>query len=314
MAQFVEIATRDPERALPTLEEYFPGVRMSNPHGNFALELIASEVETFSIIKYRLQAPASSSSADFSDSLSFGNVDVGAMGLVTMNDRIDTTQSWRFPEERVHADWDDVTITALTISKSAALQMARAQVGSDSANLTFMGTAPIDTSRGQQWNAFVDYTRKAMTSDISALDSPLVRTSAFAHLMSLLLETFPNTMIDAARQKSRPTTTPSSVRRALEFIEQNAHLPINVEDIARESRMSIRALQYAFQRHLNTSPAAYLRRTRLDGAHRDLLRADPTAGATVLAIAMNWGFAHPGRFATYYREAYGVSPKQTLDS
>jgi transcriptional regulator GlxA family with amidase domain len=132
--------------------------------------------------------------------------------------------------------------------------------------------------------------------------------------MSLLLDTFPNTMMDGARQRSRPLTAPSAVRRAVSFIELNAHLPIDVEDIARESRMSIRALQYAFQRHLSTSPVAYLRRARLDGAHRDLVRADPTQGATVLAIALDWGFAHPGRFATYYREAYGVSPKQTLDS
>jgi transcriptional regulator GlxA family with amidase domain len=29
-------------------------------------------------------------------------------------------------------------------------------------------------------------------------------------------------------------------------------------------------------------------------------------------IAARWGFAHPGRFAALYREAYGTSPSRTL--
>ena len=103
-----------------------------------------------------------------------------------------------------------------------------------------------------------------------------------------------------------PSSDYETVRRAIEFIDQNAHLPITIEDIARESRLSIRALQYAFRRHLDTTPIAYLRRRSRC--------ADPTTGATVLEIATTWGFAHPGRFATYYRETFGVSPKRTLDT
>jgi AraC-like DNA-binding protein len=312
MAKLMEISTRDPERALPTLEEYFPGVRMTNPHGGFALKLVAAEVETLSVVKYRLQSPASSSSADMSDNLTFGQVESGTLGLVTTHQQVDTIAPWLFPRERVDAAWDDVIITALTVSRAAATRMARAQLGSDTATLDFLGTAPVDASHARQWASFVEYTRSALSEETSTLDLPIVRTSAFAHLVGLMLVTFPNTATEAVQLSATPHTEPSSVRRAVVFIEQNAHLPITVEDIARESRLSIRALQYAFQRHLGTTPAAYLRRTRLDGAHHELRRADPTAGATVANIASVWGFAHPGRFATYYRETYGVSPKQTL--
>jgi AraC-like DNA-binding protein len=55
----------------------------------------------------------------------------------------------------------------------------------------------------------------------------------------------------------------------------------------------------------------YLRRVRLEGAHRDLQKASP-GPESVTAIAYRWGFSSPSRFAAYYRGAYGVLPSHTL--
>ncbi|MCV7021542.1 helix-turn-helix transcriptional regulator [Mycolicibacterium aichiense] len=82
-------------------------------------------------------------------------------------------------------------------------------------------------------------------------------------------------------------------------------------DIAAAINVTPRAVQYMFRRHLDTTPMAYLRRVRLDRAHRDLLAADP-AHDTVSAIATRWGFAHTGRFSQVYRAEYGESPSVTL--
>ncbi|WP_239080152.1 helix-turn-helix transcriptional regulator [Paractinoplanes brasiliensis] len=71
-------------------------------------------------------------------------------------------------------------------------------------------------------------------------------------------------------------------------------------------------MQAAFRRHLDTTPMAYLRRCRLDRAHRELLSADPTDGDTVGAIARRWGYLSSSHFAADYRAAYGRSPRQTL--
>jgi AraC-like DNA-binding protein len=57
---------------------------------------------------------------------------------------------------------------------------------------------------------------------------------------------------------------------------------------------------------------AQLRDARLSAARQDLLDGDPTNGATVAEIARRWGFAHLGRFARAYRDAYGETPAQTL--
>ncbi|WP_431807345.1 helix-turn-helix transcriptional regulator, partial [Microbacterium paraoxydans] len=98
---------------------------------------------------------------------------------------------------------------------------------------------------------------------------------------------------------------PASVRRALAYIDDNAHLPITIDDVAAAAYMSTRGLQYAFRRALDMTPAEALRRARLDGAHRDLLAGN---GASVAAVARRWGFTNSSRFAAAYREAYATPP------
>lgn len=87
---------------------------------------------------------------------------------------------------------------------------------------------------------------------------------------------------------------------------------MTLADIAAATGTTGRAVQVAFRRHLDTTPMGYLRRVRLDGAHRDLRNADPTMGVTVAAIAARWGFSHLPRFTSFYQEQYGTLPSQTL--
>ena len=70
-------------------------------------------------------------------------------------------------------------------------------------------------------------------------------------------------------------------------------------------------VQYTFRRHLGVTPVEYLRRVRLDRAHRDLQAADPAVD-TVTAIAGRWGFTHAGRFSTAYKREFGTASSETL--
>ena len=74
--------------------------------------------------------------------------------------------------------------------------------------------------------------------------------------------------------------------------------------------MSTRGLQYAFRRGIDMTPTEYLRRVRLDGAHRDLRNGG--ADESVTRIARRWGFANSSRFSALYRQTYGRSAKETL--
>jgi transcriptional regulator GlxA family with amidase domain len=104
---------------------------------------------------------------------------------------------------------------------------------------------------------------------------------------------------------------PPMLRSAVAFIHENADADIGLDDIAAAVNVSPRSVQYAFRRNLGTTPLEYLRRVRLDRAHRDLKAADP-ARDTVTAIAGRWGFSHAGRFSLAYKAAFGTQPSHTL--
>lgn len=103
----------------------------------------------------------------------------------------------------------------------------------------------------------------------------------------------------------------SVLRRAVRFVEQSAHQPIGLPDIAAAAGVGPRALQLAFRRYADTTPWAYVRSVRLDRAHHDLRAADPRR-ETVVGIAARWGFSNRSRFAAEYRAVYGETPATTL--
>jgi transcriptional regulator GlxA family with amidase domain len=107
------------------------------------------------------------------------------------------------------------------------------------------------------------------------------------------------------------TGQPPLLRRALEYIDDNAHHDITLSDIAAAVNVTPRSVQYTFRRNLGTTPLEYLRRVRLDRAHRELQAADPSMD-TVMAIAGRWGFSHAGRFSRIYKQTFGAPPSQTL--
>jgi AraC-like DNA-binding protein len=104
---------------------------------------------------------------------------------------------------------------------------------------------------------------------------------------------------------------PRAIRAAVEIIEENAHLPLTLSSIAARSCVGVRSLQQGFQRHLGTSPMAYLREVRLRRAHQTLLESDPST-TTVTSVAHRWGFNHVGRFAAAHAGRYREMPVETL--
>jgi anti-anti-sigma factor len=99
--------------------------------------------------------------------------------------------------------------------------------------------------------------------------------------------------------------------RAVAFIEERARDDIGITDIAAAAFVTVRAVQLAFRHYLDMTPMTYLRQVRLDGAHDELLAADPGC-TTVTAVAADWHFTNASRFSAYYRAAYGVAPAHTL--
>ncbi|MCJ8505523.1 helix-turn-helix domain-containing protein [Kocuria flava] len=176
----------------------------------------------------------------------------------------------------------------------------------------FASSAPGSPGLGRCWSALARTATE--TAATPAFDEPLVRANLIRHLAVGMLECFPLIGDTDARDRSMDAQS-RRYRAAVQFIDDYASLPITVEDAARAADTTTAALTRAFRANHSQglTPAQYLRRTRLDAAHRDLLYGHPSAGDTVAAIAARWGFAHPGRFAAAYRAVYGITPRVTLE-
>lgn len=169
-------------------------------------------------------------------------------------------------------------------------------------------------SQVRQWSAAVRYVVEGVFQTPEAVRSPVAQRESFRLLAATALEVFPQPEFSLDRRSHAAATSslPTTVRRAIGFIEAHAAEEITVVDIARGAGLSPRGLQAAFRRHLDVSPAAYLRSVRLQHVHRELEQTDARSGRSVAQIAARWGFLHPGRFAAAYRERFGVPPSHTL--
>lgn len=104
--------------------------------------------------------------------------------------------------------------------------------------------------------------------------------------------------------------SPRTLTRAITAMEADPAHPFTIAELAAIAGVGPRALQNAFREHRGTTPLAYLRHLRLKAAHAELLNTEPPA--TVTEVATHWGFTHPGRFATLYKQHYAQTPSQTL--
>jgi AraC-like DNA-binding protein len=98
---------------------------------------------------------------------------------------------------------------------------------------------------------------------------------------------------------------------AEEFICDNLNNSITRDQLAEVSGRSIRTLSRSFEKKHGVGPMAFIKQRRLDATYLDLLSAKPDT-ATVTRVAINYGFAHTGKFAIEYGKAFGESPSTSL--
>jgi AraC-like DNA-binding protein len=204
---------------------------------------------------------------------------------------------------------DRATYTVTMVDPTVLSQVASPARGHDTIELT--GHRPVDAAAARRVRAAIDHLDHAVLSDPDAVASPLVLGAAVRYLAAQLLEAFPNTSVAGPTSADSRDAHPAAVRRAVAFIDANADLDLSPVEIAAAANVSVRSLQLAFRRHLDTTPMTYLRDVRLARARRDLAAARTGDGASVTEIARRWGFTHQGRFGQAYRRAYDETPGTT---
>ncbi len=201
-------------------------------------------------------------------------------------------------------------LATCVLDPAAVALVAATAPGRRLSPIRFTSLEPTSPASAARWWATWSYVAGLL--DHPAADASPLIIATVAHLLAAItLATFPNTALTDPTIEDRHDASTATLRRATAFIDENAADDISSADIAGAVHVSIRAIQLAFRRHLNTTPTAYSRRVRLDHAHRALVDADPAA-TTVAAVAARWGFVNHSRFTATYRRTYGVLPRATL--
>lgn len=168
----------------------------------------------------------------------------------------------------------------------------------------------VDVGDGASWWRMARLLVAGLSGPEDLSWNPLMASSLESALTRALLLASDHPYRDQLHERARPIQS-TVIRRAIAVIEERAHLPLTVPELAEASGCSVRALQVGFQRWVGMSPGQYIRRVRMDRVHRELLAASPDT-TTVAEVANRWGVPHLGRFAAEYRKVYGVTPMRTL--
>ena len=306
MKRAQKFVSRSHEQVEETWRQYVPSavLRKVDP-GTFRFDWFSVELPGLNIVSYELAAQVQSD-VEPDNQILVCRVNAPSVQLSTAKATVDPGRPWITDGQFVRARWEETArVNALIFQREAAEALARQLLGDDSLRLRFDGITPETTARSSHWEHTFDYLVKsssALGEGDDILASGLQRQALWTTLTA-----FPTSFREALERPSQRRGASATVRRAMNYIDDNAHLPITVDDVAAAAYMSTRGLQYAFRRELDITPADALRRARLEGARREIREG---TGEPIAAIARRWGFAHPSRFAAAYRAAYRLSPSE----
>ncbi|MDF2506380.1 MAG: hypothetical protein K0Q52_239 [Microbacterium sp.] len=302
----MQFTSTDIEQVESTWQQFVPSSTLQDADPRrFRFDWRSEEFGSTALVNYRLAAQVHSK-AEPLDQILVCRVDAPDARVWSAREALTAGAPWISDGTRVEAKWDrSADVRALVFDRPAAEERARQLTGDDLLELRMTGLSPHTAVDARRWEAMFAYVDQALA--VSSSD-PLIAAELERHALMMTLSAFPTTFTEALRRPAQRAGAPATVRRALAYIEENAHRAITVDDVAAAAYISTRGLQYAFRRALDVTPAEALRRARLEGARSDLQSGN---GRSVSEIARRWGFSHSSRFATAYRQAFGTPPSLT---
>ncbi|MFJ4997063.1 helix-turn-helix transcriptional regulator [Microbacterium sp. NPDC088619] len=302
--------TSDVSRVESTWKQYVPSAVLHDVDpARFRFDWHSADLGGVSLVRYDLAAEVRST-AEPHDQVLVCRVDGPDARVHSDRGDLDASRPWISDGPRVHARWDaGARVSALVFERDSLSQLAQRISGDDDLSIRIADLSPRSAYAAATWDRMFAYLEQsAAPLENSTDDDEILRSELARHAAATTLAAFATTSRFDRHRPTQSTAAPVTVRRALDFIAENSHRPITVDDVAASVHISTRGLQYAFRRALDSTPAESLRRARLDGAHRDLQSG---ADSTVAAVARRWGFSHPSRFAAAYRDTFGVLPSVT---
>ena len=207
-------------------------------------------------------------------------------------------------------DWTADTQQICLMVDTAATERELAGLLGDDVAAPLVFDHKMDVRRQESpWASVIRLLDHQVRHDSGLLNHPLTRQTLERLVIQTLLTTHRHNY-STALSTGAQCGGARQIQEVVEMIAVRPEHPWTAGEIARHAGISVRALHTGFRTRMGVTPMAYVRDTRLDRVHVELVDAHPTT--TVTDIARRWGFVHLGRFASAYERRFGELPSTTL--
>jgi len=198
-----------------------------------------------------------------------------------------------------------VTVDESYIERFAARLSGRTLFGKDDGQPVIFSKDKVVVA---EFERTILHTLRGISANRQILDDERARQAMQESMLGSLYDALLAQPSESARLHCSSTRA-RIVDRAIGFIEAKLADPLSTASIAAVVRVPPRTLRTDFKQVIGITPAQYIRSMRLNRVRREL-----AAGrcCSIESAAVRWGFWHTGRFANYYREAFGEYPSATV--
>lgn len=104
---------------------------------------------------------------------------------------------------------------------------------------------------------------------------------------------------------------PHHIKQAIEYIEENIHNNITMNDLVISTGVSRRSLEMNFTKSFQISPMKFITNKKLELVRDILIKSRPEK-TSVIDISEKFGFQHASHFSMLYQRRYLEKPSKTL--
>jgi AraC-like DNA-binding protein len=305
------LMTSDPDVAHTWLRTTYPGYapEETNSRRNFLFQAVHDQAGRIGVSRLRYATSADNNVT--ADVLLVVRPSAGAMLVRLGREEVAVPPGAQVllpARQPVSVLWADTEAECVCLDMDDIERVAVETTGLDTVALRFTGLLPMLPGLDRRWNHIVRTVTRVALGDRRSTAGPLLTGQLAEGLAEAVLDTFPSTRLATHRRVPPDHATPAVVRRAADFIDANAERELTMSDIAEGAGIGPRGLQAAFLRHRDSTPTAYVRRVRLERAHRELVDSDLDDRDTVPSVAARWGFSAPSAFVAAHQHVYGSAP------
>ncbi|MBT0584987.1 AraC family transcriptional regulator [Alteromonas oceanisediminis] len=105
-------------------------------------------------------------------------------------------------------------------------------------------------------------------------------------------------------QTSQALSSIEAIKAPVEFVRENYHRDITIDDLAKLSFLSVSALERRFKKHLSKTPKQFINEIRLENARRMLIETK----LPIVEIAYQCGFSEHSYFSRQFKIMFGTLP------